>query len=63
MEAYFPTMFEDVKHERCLIFSLFLTDSDILKQSKITDYETNIFKNLALENLHRQKSLTQNFAF
>ena len=41
MEAYFATMFEDVRLERSLILLLSLTDSDILKQSKFTDDEVN----------------------
>ena len=53
MEHYFATMFEDVRHERSLILLLSLTDSDFLKQSKFTDDEINIIKNLALEKLHR----------
>ena len=44
MEAYFNTIFEDVRHERSLIFLLSLTDPDILKQSKFTDDEKNIKK-------------------
>ena len=59
MEAYFATMFEDVRHERSLILLLPLTDSDILKQSKFTDDEINITKNLALEKLHRQRILKE----
>ena len=47
-------MFEDVRHERSLILLLSLTDPDILKQSKFTDDEINIIKNLALEKLYRQ---------
>ena len=49
-------MFEDVRHERSLIIILSLTDPDILKQSKFTDHEIDIIKNLALEKLHRQTS-------
>ena len=30
MEQYFAVMFEDVRHERSLIFLLSLTDPDIL---------------------------------
>ena len=62
MEAYFSTMFEDVKHERSLILLLSLTDPDILKQSKITDDEIEIIKNLALEKLHRQRILKEHVA-
>ena len=59
MEQYFATMFEDVRHERSLILFLSLTDPDILKQSKFTDDEINIIKNLALEKLHRQRILKE----
>ena len=62
MEAYFSTMFEDVRHERSLILLLSLTDSDILKQSKFTDDETEIIKNLAIERLHRQRILKEHVA-
>ena len=62
MEAYFNTNFEDVRHERTLILLLSLTDSDILKQSKFTDDEINIIKNLALEKLHRQRILKEHIA-
>ena len=47
-------MFEDVRHERLVILLLSLTDPDFLRQSKVTDDEIEILKNLALENLHRQ---------
>ena len=59
MEAYFNTIFEDVRHERSLILLLSLTDPDILKQSKFTDDEINIIKNLSLEKLHRQRILKE----
>ena len=52
-------MFEDVRHERSLILLLSITDTDILKQSKFTDDEINIIKNLALENLHRHRILKE----
>ena len=55
MEARFNTIFEDVRHERSLIFLLSLTDPDILRQSKFTDDEINIIKDLALSKLHRQE--------
>ena len=55
MEAFFATMFEDLRHERSLILLLSLTDSDILKQSKFTDNELNTLKNLGLEKLQRQR--------
>ena len=62
MEAYFSSLFEDVRHERSIVFLLSLTDPDTLKQSKFTDDEKNIIKNLALEKLHRQKCLEEYFA-
>ena len=57
MEAYFATIFEDVRHERSLILFLSLVESDILKQSKFSDHEIDIIKNIALEKLHRQRNL------
>ena len=59
MEAYFSNLFEDIRHERSLILLLSLTDSDILKQSKITDNEIEIIRNIALEKLHRQRILKE----
>ena len=57
MEAYFNTIFEDVRHERSLKLILSLTDPDILKQSKFTQDEINIVKNIAFEKLHGQRML------
>ena len=62
MEENFTTIFEDVRHERSLILLLSLTDPDILKQSKFTDDEINIIKNVALEKLHRQRILKEHIA-
>ena len=59
MEAYFTTLFDDVRHERSLILLLSLTDPDILRQSKFTDDEIEIIKNLALEKLPRQRILKE----
>ena len=59
MEAYFSNLFEDVRHERSLFLLISLTDPDMLKQSKFTDDEKNIIKNLALEKLHRQRILKE----
>ena len=59
MEAYFNTIFEDIRHERSLILLLSLTDPDILRQSKFTDNEIEIIKNIALEKLHRQRNLKE----
>ena len=52
-------MFEDVRHERKLILLLSLIDPDILKQSKVTDQEKSILKNLAPKKLHRQRILKE----
>ena len=59
MEAYFSNLFEDVRQERSLLLLLSLTDPDILKQSKFTDDEINIIKNLALEKIHRLRILKE----
>ena len=62
MEAFFSILFEDIQYERSLVLLLSITDPDKLKQSKFTDDEINILKNLALEKLHRQKCLMEYFA-
>ena len=59
MEAYFNTMFEGVRHERSLLLLLSLTDPDVLKQSKFTDLEIEIIKNIALEKIHRQRNIKE----
>ena len=59
MEAYFNTFFEEIRHERSLILLLSLVESDILRQSKFTDHEVDIIKNIALEKLHRQRNLKE----
>ena len=59
MEAYFSNLFEDIRHERSLILLLSLTDPDILKQSKFTNDEIEIIRNIALEKLHRQRKLKE----
>ena len=59
MEEYFSNLFEDIRHERSLILLLGLVEPDILKQSKFTDHEIDIIKNLALEKLHRQRILNE----
>ena len=53
---------EDVRHERSLILILSLTDPDIFRQSKFTDDETEIIKDLALEKLYRQRILKEHIA-
>ena len=62
MQAYFSNLFEDVRHERSLKLLLSLTDPDILKQSKFTDDEINIKRNLAVEKLNRQRILKEHVA-
>ena len=59
MDQYFATIFEDIRHERSLILLLSLVEPDILKQSKFTDHEIDIIKNIALEKLHRQRNLKE----
>ena len=62
MEADFNTIFEDVRHERSLILLLSLVEPSKLKQSKFTDHEIEILKNLGLEKLHRQRILKEHIA-
>ena len=62
MEAYFATIFEDIRHERSLILLLRLVEPSIMKQSKLTDHEIEKIKNIALEKLHRQRILKEHFA-
>ena len=62
MEQFFSNLFEDIRHERSLILLLSLIDPDILRQSKFTDDEKDIIKNLALEKLHRQRILKEHVA-
>ena len=60
MEAYFNNFFEDVRHERSLKLLLSIVEPDILGRSKFLLLE--IIKNIALENLHRQRNLKEIFA-
>ena len=59
MENYFIKLFDNIHYERNLILLLSLLKPNILKQSKFTDDETNIIKNLALEKLHRQRRIKE----
>ena len=59
MEQYFSNLFEDIRYGRSLILLLSLVEPDILKQSKFTDDEINILKNLALKKLNRQRILKE----
>ena len=62
MDQYFATIFEVVRLERSLKILRSLTEPDILKQSKFTDHEIDIIKNIALEKLHRQRILKESIA-
>ena len=59
MEAYFSNLFEGIRFKRSPILLLGLAKPDILKQSKLTDDEKKLFKNLTLEKLHRQRILKE----
>ena len=59
MEAYFNTIFEDVRHERSLILLLSLVEPSMLKQAKFTEHEIDIIKDLAVQKLHRQRNLKE----
>ena len=59
MEQYFSNLFEDIRYERSLILLLSLVESDIWKQSKFTDEEMEIIKNIALEKIHKQRNLKE----
>ena len=59
MEHYFSNLFEDIRYERALILVLSIVEPDILKQSKITDNELSIIKDIALENFFRQRNLKE----
>ena len=63
-KIFSATLFDEIRHERSLIFLLSFTDESILRfetghiLEKI-HREMNAIKNLALEELHRQKSLNK----
>ena len=59
MEAYFDSIFEDVRHERSLILVISIVEPDMLRQSKLLDHEKEITKNIALEELQRQRNLKE----
>ena len=59
MEAYFNTIFEDIRYQRSLILLLGLVEPDILKQRKFNDHEIDIIKNIALAKLYRQRNLKE----
>ena len=62
MEPYFDSIFEDIRHERSLIFLLSSVEPDILSQSKFLDHEIEIIKNIAREKLHR-RNLRRNYRY
>ena len=62
MEPYFNKSFEDIRHERSLILLLSIVEPDILRQSNFLDHEIDNNKNIALEKLHRQCNLKEDFA-
>ena len=62
MEAYFFILFEYIRYEKALILLLSLVEPDILKQSKFTDNEVTIIKDIALEKVFRQRNLKKIFA-
>ena len=60
MEAYFNTIFEDIRYERSLILLLLsLVEPSILIPTKFTDHENEIIQNIAPETLHRQRNLKE----
>ena len=59
MDQYFNTILEEIRYERSLILLLSLVEPRILSQSKFTDHELEIIKNIALEKLHRQRNLKE----
>ena len=59
VEAYFGGIFEDVRHERSIIFLLSTVEPDILRQSNFLDHEIENLENIALEKLHRLRDLKE----
>ena len=59
MEAYFDSIFEDVRHERSLILLISIVEPDIIRQIKFSDHEMETIKKIALEKLHRQRNLKE----
>ena len=53
----FLTLFEDVRYERMSTLALSLTDEGILNQIGFTESEIKIFRDIALQKVHRQRSL------
>ena len=63
MEAYFDSIFEDVRHERSLILLFSKVEPDILRKRKFLDHEIEIFQNIAPEKIHKQRNLKELIAF
>ena len=59
MEAYFVSIFENVRHERSLKLLLSIVEPDISRQSNFLDREIEVIKNIALEKLRRQRNLKE----
>ena len=59
MEQYFSNFFEDIRYEKSTIILLSLIEPDILKQSRFTNDEIIIIKDLALDKIHRQRILKE----
>ena len=59
MESYFIKLFEDIRYERSLILLLSLVEPEILRQSKFTDHENNLMKDIALDKINRQRVLKE----
>ena len=57
MAADLARMFEDVRHEPCLVLLLSLADQDIMRQSEFTDYGIDILKKISF----RETSSATNF--
>ena len=62
MEAYFSNLFEYIRYERSLVLVLNRVEPDISKQTKFTDSQGSIMKDMALEKIFRQRNLKEYFA-
>ena len=63
MEAYFNTIFEYIRYERCLILLLSLVEPNILHQSKFTDHEIEIIKKFSFRKNSPTKKFKRNSCF
>ena len=62
MDNYFSNLFQIIYYERLIKLVLSLTDPDILRESKFTNHEIDIMKNLAPEKVRRQRTLKEYIA-